>query len=416
MTGLSFQPKAIRFISCGHTAGGGGGGNGMVMMGMAAATTGGGGTKQRCSVTLDQDGITSFNHRSANRSDACIVALTTGGAVDGQAALTTFNADGFTVNRSNAFSVDIRVMAICYGGTDITDIEIGTYNTPIAGTPPFTEDITTGFTCVDNEAIGFLMSCRGPADNGGAVDSDLALGAFTSPSSQYAYCGGANDANASVTQCIKHLDTTQCYAGVNAAVTSLIRRAQFTSWITNGFRLQWNEIFTQSAVVYWMVIKGGKWKILSGTTATTATTVSVAGTGFTVVGGVVLSHLTGQNSVDAVSAGDQMSIGGFSGPTNRACHSHLNEDNVATSSVAQRVEHAEVYAQINNAGTVVGLMDVQSLESDGVTFVMDDPDPAGNFFVVECVGETIVSGGGSGPVKPNRIVVPREAVHRSYRW
>jgi hypothetical protein len=419
ITGVGFQPKAVIFISSGRTSGtdGGAGADSRTMFGFAAATTGGGGTKQRCSATIDLDGVTSFSHSSANRSDACIAALTTAGAVDGLASLGSFDADGFTLNRDNPFSVDIRVTAICYGGADITNIEIGTHNTPTAGTEPFTEDITAGFTCTDDDAIGFLIGCRGPADNGTANDSDISIGAFTSPTSQFALMSGANNANASVTQVIRHLGDTQCYVGCNAAVTSLIRRAQLDSWITNGFRLQWNEIFTQSSVVYWMVIKGGQWKVLSGTTATSLTTVSVAGTGFTVKGGMVFSHISTEQTADAVQSGGNLSLGCFDGPASRACHATLNSDNVATSEVAHRVEHDEVYANISSSGGILGLMDVQSLDGDGVTFVMDDADPSGSFFVAVMVGETGGGGGGggggSGPVKPNRISIPRQAALES---
>lgn len=407
VTGAGFAPKAVLFFASGRTEAvdTGGAATSNRLIGFAAATTEGGGLKQSGVGSRDADAITAaagFQHDFMQRIDSSVLALLNTGTLDGQAHVTSFDADGCTLTIDNQFAISQRVVALFIGGTDITNIEIGAFSSPGSGTPPFTADVTTGFTCTDDQAVLFMVGGRSSADNDNDTDSTMSFGMATSPTNQCSWTASADDAHPTTTAVNRHLQTgALCYANWNATANSLVRRAGLNAWITNGFQLLWKSMNAVVSRIYWLVIKGGRWKLAEGTTATSLTTVPVTGVGFPPVGGIVLSaSLAADSGTGSTSftANDVWSIGAFTGAANRACVALYNLSGSGTSAVGTRVEHDETYAQIDNTGALLGLMDVQSMDSDGVTFVMDDADPAGSLFAVlfgGSAGGAVGVGGGA---------------------
>ncbi len=66
----------------------------------------------------------------------------------------------------------------------------------------------------------------------------------------------------------------------------------------------------------------------------------------------------------------------------------LDENGTADSETARAVEHDEVYANIATDDTIEGLLDIKSIDSDGFTCVMDDPDPSAAFVPYMAFGDT----------------------------
>jgi hypothetical protein len=405
VSGVGFQPKAILFFAMGRTEGtdAGAGGTTNRMVGWAAATTEGGGTKQHVVCTRADDGVAAdtsdARHFIAN--NACVLAMASGGTLDGNASLQSFNADGFTLNIDNQFSIDQRVLALCLGGSDITDIEAGAFSTPTSGTTPFTQDVTTGFTCVNNEAVVFFLGGQNNVENDASNDSTLSFGAATAPTSRFAFTGSRDDAHAGTTLAISSLSNQLCHAIINGGHSSISRRLDFDSWITNGFRITVEQLMGSAARVFWLAIKGGKWKVIEGLTQTGLTTTVLTGAGFAPLGGLVVGDPAAEHDGSSGSMAnlDRVSLGVFTSASSRRCVAHYDDHGVATSQAATRIEHDEVLAHIANEGGAVALMDVQSLDSDGVTLVMDDADIAQNYFVALLAGNAGGGGGGGGSGK-----------------
>jgi hypothetical protein len=72
----------------------------------------------------------------------------------------------------------------------------------------------------------------------------------------------------------------------------------------------------------------------------------------------------------------QLSIGAGTSTSNRVAMAIMDEDNLATSETSSAIEFDEVYIHINTSDTLEGLGDINSITSDGFTFIMDDADPA----------------------------------------
>lgn len=412
VTGVGFQPKVVFFFAIGRTdavdAGAAGSPNRLI--GWAAATTEGGGTKQQCVATDAENAVASGSAGSGNqnRTDACILALQVGsqGLIDGQAHLSSFDADGFTLTIDDQFSINQRVLALCVGGTDPARIEMGSLSSPSTGAVPFTQDVAVGFDVSDGQGILVLAGVDNGTDNDNDQDSGYCLGFATSVTQQACLGGGRAHHNTSITQAIRFLTTSAVFQTPNGAMTSLVHRAAFNGWITGGFQLNWLQVNSLAHRLHWLVIKGGDWAVLQGLTATSLTTVPLTGAGFAPKGGLVLSAMGPLNTTcqSCWLDNDASSIGVFTGATSRRVVAQSDLTAQATSSAGMRIEHDEVYLSIDAAGAVVGLMDVQSLDSDGVTFVMDDADSAANAFVAVLAGSPSAGGGTShgGPARRRR--------------
>lgn len=403
VTGFGFQPKAVLLFAIGRSEAtdAGGAGDNHRLVGFAAQTTEGGGTKQAAVSSRSEHGVAAGSQDSAHYLSAasCVLAMNLATPTpEGEAQITSWLADGFRLTIVNQFSVNQRVLALGIGGSDLLNIEAGAFSAPTTGTTPFDQDITTGFTCQNGEGLLFLLAPKSDTDNGGQADGSCGFGMATGAGVQGSWAGQNNDVNPTTTLCVRHLSDQLCYATFNSATSSLTRRAAFGGWITNGFRLSWQGINSVDSRIHWLVIKGGKWKVVHGDTAASLTTVPITGVGFAPIGGLVVSHHSVRQGtgVNAYASHDPCSFGIFTSPSSRRCVAQIDVHGVGTSAVATRIEHDAVYAQTDEAGAAVGLMDVQSMDSDGVTFVMDDADPSSVAFAALLAGSGSVAGGTGG--------------------
>ncbi len=412
VTGVGFQPKAVIFFSVGRTesADAGAAGRSRRCVGFAAATTQGGGIKNRAVAGSHEHGIAAGTASASSRwsPDKCLISSLTDGNDGGSARVLSFDTDGFTLTITVAWGTNHRIIALCYGGADISNIEIGSFTSPTTGTMPVYTDHATGFNCVDEEGALFLLSGKGSLEDESVFDDALSFGVATSKANQVAFAGGMNDDNATNTLAQRHMAGGLIFSSFNGVFSSLVRRAGLDSWNLTGFRLRWWAINSTQNLVYWMAIKGGKWKAVSGLTGTSLSTTVISGVGFTPAGGLLFSHsgVDNGNFSSGIEAGDKSSFGVFTSPTSRRAVAQHNSSEVATSAIGTRIEHDEVYCRIDSAGAVVGLMDVQSMDSDGVTFVMDDADPTASYFAALLTGNP-AGGGGGGSAGGARVARTR---------
>lgn len=410
VTGVGFQPKAVFAFASRRT-------ENVDAQGQQTNTRswgmggdkGGGVIGQHVNCSYSGHGVVHpsavDNEEQRTHSDNLIMVPTSTGNIDGAAALTSFNADGCLLTITNAFPSDIRVIFWFVGGTDILDVAVGTFIGPFTGTTPFNTDVTgLGFTPVTGQAIGFLLGSTSFADNDNSIDSDLAFGAFVRATEQAVLMSGSNDKPATLSQSISVCHDLECLVSPNTSLANTNRRAQFVSWIADGFRLQYNEVSIEDVVTQYMVINGGNWAIRPFSTATSLADVPITGVGIgTPAGGMVFSHMKAETGQDAISSDQADSVGVFDSPSSRYAVAEFQKDNLATTAVATAIQHDEVYINIDENGTILGLMDIKTIDADGVTFTMDDADPS------ICFGWTVLvgsSGGGTiGPLS-RQILIP----------
>ena len=373
VSGLGFQPKLVLFWWSNRTgttdaAGRADAGRGF---GYAISTS----VRGRCN-TLAQDTPTSMVTNKSQDDTECIGLTTTADAIDGLMDLQSMDADGFTLVVDDVFVASYRVHYLALGGTDITDVAGGNF---LKATVTGDQDITSvGF----EPDLVILFSHGGTNLTGTiAVDTELMIGAFDGNGNQAVYLGASNDA-AGTSQTLSYCTDAECAAIFANAITITDQRAQFTSMLSNGFRINWidNAGAVASAIQY-IALKGGSYKVGSLLTQTDTTTDIVAsGFGFQPAAGMFLSHGKAESTADTPQDDDEWSMGAFSSTSARAAFATADDDAAGTAIVSSAVEHDEVYINLNaNTGAVEGLMDIKSVDSGGFTCIMDDADPAQAF-------------------------------------
>lgn len=192
-----------------------------------------------------------------------------------------------------------------------------------------------------------------------------------------------------------------------ANMSSVTSRADFVSFLSNGFRINWAESATARRV-HWVALKGGSYIVGNLLTQTdTVTDIAETGFGFQPSGALFVSHGQAESTSDTAQDHDRLSIGAFDSTSSRVAMGTLDEDNLGDSEVTTAHEFDEVYVSISTASAIQGLMDIKSVESDGLTMIMDDADPAQAFVWYMAVG-AVAAAGGWGPLlsgKRNRLVM-----------
>lgn len=412
ITGLGFTPKAIMFWWSRSTTTGStdAAGSATIEMGVGFAS---GASNRNCTVTNSLDNNASSKCRSLFKTDACVVVTNVDGdTVDGLLDFTSFDADGFTLTVDDQFTASFHISYLALGGTDITDAYVGSAACP-SGTgnaaitaPGFKPNVFLGWTVA--QAVAGTISFFG----------GLGFGAATGSSQRGVVASYQSHSEA---------DSKVAGYGYNGEVLAAARswgeaidvRADFVSFDTNGFTLNWLE--TDSTYTYgYLVIKGGKWLVGDLTTRTDGNDIVETGFGFTPAFGLFSSHCAAMNTQDTLAGDAQLSIGAFDSVSSRVAHGVIDVDAQATMKTALGVEHDQVYVNMSTSDAVEGLMDIKSVDSNGFTTVMDDTDPVASWVWYLAGGPfpTLTAAQGSYSLTGQAVILTRQrktsAVQGSY--
>lgn len=341
---------------------------------------------ERCYVTtFSGDAAAAGDAAERNGTDAVVATTNTGSTVEGLLDLQSFGATTQTWIIDDQFPATIRVGILYVGGSDITNAKIVEILSP---TPTGQFSVTgVGF----QGDIVLMAGMKSGATNG---DSTLSFGAAISSSERAVCAWGSNDTS-DPSQTLSYCTDINAMARMDFGVAATHDRWDFVSWGSDGFTMDALETGNPSAVTKALVLKGGNYQISPFTTQTdTSTQIVLSGFGFAPAGGLLISAARAENSSDTPTDHDHFSVGAFHSASARGVLAALDEDAVATTEVTTAIELDAVYANISTGSAIQGLMDVVSLDSDGVTFIMDDADPSGSF------GWGIFLGSASGSSAP----------------
>lgn len=370
VTGLGFQPKAIIFWWSGRTEAVDAGGSATLTGGIGFAVS----ASSFCALAFrDVDGIGTSNTDQGQRDDACI--LETGDSANvGWADLQSMDSDGFTVEIIDAFTINLRVSYIAYGGSDITNAEIGRFtatgaapvNQSVTNAGGFRPDIT--FFCGGSSADPPVATTVSLFNFGVAIDA----------SNEYTWSAGAANGSANGATA-SYCRAGECYSTGTGAV-GVTNRAEFVSHDASGFTINWLERANANRV-YWLSIKGGAWKVGDLLTQTdTTTAMAESGFGFAPAGALFVSAGKAQSASDTTDAHFNWSMGAATSTTNRGAQEASSRNGNTTMFCQTFIEFDEVYIDVDpTTDAIVGLMDIQSFDSDGFTAIMDDADPSQAF-------------------------------------
>lgn len=393
---VGFQPKAILFWWSGRTETTDTQARNSHFAGIGCAVS----TTSRWAATSnDIDAAAAQDASSAKTTVGCILSVDAAGAVDGRLDLASIDSGGFTLLVSDAMPRDQRIHYLALGGTDITDVAAGEFQR-VTGTPPYTQDITApGF-----QPDLILLAGTWEVSTGGAVATAaggvLSLGAATGPSNEGVIGLASDEASATMDTDGYGFTGESIAKNSQAAGGTISTRAEFSAMLSNGFRVNWLEVSATLAWTFWLALKGGSYHVNNAVTSVTGgATIPVSGFGFAPKGVLVFSACRATSTQDAATAPWHHSIGAGTGPIERGAQGTISRDGVADSVVGTAVEHDEVYVSQTDATPPVidGLMDINSMDSDGVTFIMDDGDGVARRFFYVGFGDTPVAGPSTYP-------------------
>lgn len=374
VTGVGFQPVFVLFWWSGRTDATDAAGGGNHRHGFGAMSA----TERMCVLSHSTDAGTSAESDAGQRFDACVASMSTAGAADGLLDFSSFDSDGFTLIVDDQMPDSMRIHYMAFSST-ITDVDLGFFVEPATAT---TQDINVGWTpSGDDTAVIFMSFSNSTADpptTGTDSRRHFGVAAGSTPTN-YVWHGGSNDAAATM-QTINYCRSGECIAGSDGAVTVTNMRAAVSAWITNGFRLTWNEVTgNNTRRILYAAVRGGKWFAGDLLTQTNTTAFGETGVGFQPQGVLFVSACTTEASADTVAAHDECSMGAVDSALNKRAIAIQDEDNTANAEVATAVEHDEVYVNLDTADAKEGGMAVNSLDADGFTVQMTDADPTQAF-------------------------------------
>jgi predicted membrane protein len=375
VTGVGFQPKAVIFwwTNITGTVDAFSGGHIKQGFGVAASATSRwavGTQSENVSVVSDTDGI--------HRNDAVIATLLIDGTVDGLMDLQSFDSDGFTLIIDDAFINNMRIHYLALGGADITNVTTGLFQEPGA---TGNQSITgLGFR-PDFVLFGSAGSFSAPPWD--ASDLPFMIGAATGPNNEVVCVYDSENAQETMdTQSYCFGDESIALIGATTEVTD--GRAAFTQFTSDGFDINWLE-WASTRYVSYLAIRGGSYFVGDDLTATaTGATLPITGMGFSPKAGLVFGSGKAEDTQDAVSDQNRFVMGAFTGTTERGAQGTFDEHNRANSDTERAVEHDQALFKIEQA--VTGKVDVQSMDADGWTLVMDSEDNNASFFGLAGLG------------------------------
>jgi hypothetical protein len=379
----SFQPSLVIFFWNGRTNATDAVGGAAIRPGIGFATSA---TTRRSITAAENDASNPTATANTRRNDAAIAIFSAAG-IDGLADV-AMDTDGFTATIDDAFSADYRIGYCAYGGSDLTNIAIGTFNT---GTS--TGDVTVTGVGFEADFVLLIDATISNAENGNSANVGFSLGAATRAGPTNAVTSFSLDDNVTPSDSNRYSLTGESWAGWTAPAGPHAR-GSVTAFDSDGFTFNVIEAPTTGRPVYYLALKGPQFKIGNSLTQTnTSTDIVTSGFGFTPSGVMVLSHLTSASTADTQQAHTEFSIGAATSDSNQLAMAILSEDNVAASETATAIEFDNVLANISTSDAIEGSMTVKNggWGSDGIIYIMSDADPSQSFFWYWAIGPAVVT-------------------------
>ena len=370
VSGLAFQPKALRFYWNGLQSATDADSEALSSrrgVGFAVSTS-----DRRCVASLDTDASASTACPTGSRDDAIAATVTTAPAFDGLLDLNSITSDGFTLIVDDAAPVNLTVFWEAWGGSDITVAATGVAPVVATGDADYT---VTGFAvnAIDQVVMFAGVQTLAAENSATAENSGLNVGFASGPNAanNIVVYGGQDHASAAA-DTDGYCDTGLCIVKGATPGGDANTSATLTAWIANGFRLTWvGAIFNRRNI--WLAIKGGNWRAGSYTIEgqTLNATATVNGLGFTPIGVCLMGRMTAEQTYPTVTAQDRISLGTGTSTTSRRSMGHLSEDAVDPTEIDLTLQYDQVLCFPSDAGALLTAYDIAAMDVDGFSIIND---------------------------------------------
>jgi len=398
VTGLGFQPKALRFYWVGLQSNSPTAANSQAVserrgVGFASSTT------SRASVgTYSGDNIGNADCGSVFTTTACVITVNGTGVVDGLLDISSFDTDGFTLIVDDVAIANITVFWEAWGGDEITNVTIGSIAEPAAiGLQNYT---ATGFQdpgiSNPNQYDQCVMFAGVQSVNasgvGQAQDSGLHVGFSTSDIqdagnvyiNNITVCGNSDDGSATM-DTDGYNTNNQCISMITIAGGNPNAIAYVIGYGTNTFTLSWDARATTNRRSIYMAIKGGQWKAGSITIAgnTLNSTSTISGVPFNIKGVSLIGAMKTQSTSGppTSTANDRIGFGSGLSTTSRNSAGVLDEDATANSEIDTSINYTQVLVYPSNAGVLQTAYDISNLRANSLTLITDTAGGVANEWI-----------------------------------
>ncbi len=411
VSGLSFQPKALRFYWVGiesTISSSSSGRDERRGVGFAVGTA-----SRRCVGSYSANISASANTGSFAAND-CVVGTVDGSGVrDGELDLNSITSDGFTLIVDDQGVADLTVFWEAWGGTDITVAAIGDIAEPAAtGNQDYS---VTGFTAgATDQAVMFAgVQSVSALNTGEAQDSGLHVGfaASTTAADNVTVCGNSDDGSATM-DCDGYCQDGECLSMITVAGGNPNARATLTAFGTDNFRLNWAARGLTNRRSIFLAIKGGQWKSSALTINSTATTntATVSGLAFAPIGMSLIGRGTAESTAATAAASDRTNFGSGSSTSSRRTMTVFDLDATGTSGIGTNINYAGVLVSCNETGNDTSRIDINAMNSDGFQLIVDGAT-AGN--AAEWIGYMTFASAPVAVFIPPEPYMVRQAVNRA---
>ncbi|MDO8750566.1 MAG: hypothetical protein Q7K03_05430 [Dehalococcoidia bacterium] len=272
ITGVGFQPKAVIFFWTRQTAAGFAA---MQSTGFGFAT---GAANERGVAIAEDDAALTSNAGSWKSATNMILMLSNGTpTLAAKAELTSFDADGFTINWTTNEARADTIHYIALGGDGLTNAVASTFNLSITTG----NQAVTGLGFQPDFVLFLFGGTAAGANDTGLLFSQLSLGIAQSSTSQGAVVVATRDADtANTSKRSQQRTNASILLLTNAAPPAQDAIAAFVSMDVDGFTVNKSNAPAASTPIFYLALKGGSH--LVGNFAQPAATGSqtVTGVGF----------------------------------------------------------------------------------------------------------------------------------------
>lgn len=400
VTGVGFQPEFLIIIGV-ATANESAAADGRLIIGMAS-----GASDQQALDFRDDGGQGSTNTAKSQQSGKIISAVATAtDTIAAEAALVSFDVDGFTINWSVANAALYQYLAI--SGADF-QAKVGSFD--MNGSIGNQAVTGVGF---QPKAVMFFGTIEDTTE-GAIAGAKLSVGCATDTSEQWAFSAVSRD-NLATSVAKEYITTSKCITRIHSAggIDSVTLGAELVSLDSDGFTI---DITTALACRMIYVAFAGSLDFHAGTVAQPTTTSTVAESGVGHEPQCVMFAGVGGSSLDTILA-DCFPVIGWSDSSlteGFACASV--DDNAGTSS-SFRDSGAGFCVERMSPGspaTVVTQASMNSLDSDGFTLNWTLVDATASIIGYLSIGDTDEGGGEDESGVASKRAFPSHSIDRLF--
>ncbi len=322
------------------------------------------------------------------RTDAIAGSLTNAGAVSGLIDLQSFDADGFTWVVDDQLAEARNFGYLALGGDDLTNVATGTFAEPDS---TGVQSVVTGLSFEPTFAA--FIGSQATATNTRADDWRPMIGVTNGSGEWVAVAGDNQGDDPSATR--SYGRSGEVLALMDGTPPATDCRASFSSFDSDGVNLNFAETTAAGRLFGYLALRGPRTYVTDVLTRTDGNDIVVTGAGVGTPRGILVAS-TGQaeHSADTPAAPGWMILGGGVSDASRSTQGTRANDNLATTEAVGINETDEILAKSTNGAAIDALMDVKSIDSDGVTFVMDDTEPtAASWVGVVLFGDAAAAAG-----------------------